>query len=289
MAVDFAGILVAENGVVRLSQHRTHTKDYRLERFRTPSLSSFGGDVPEVKKKGMDENVALHCGWGRLIFGQTFQDHDELIHLFQQEEVGSRDLAIYTQDHHVLLTKAPHLLFVDPSDTYRLWLHNYRMPKKQRCSFRIRLMQGKEDAQQVNRIYRKCGMVEADVERMLENQRTSIFQYFVAIDPQDDAVIGTIMGVDHKEAFHDPDNGSSFWCLAVDPDCRARGMGRALVSSVAEYFLARGREYLDLSVLHDNRRAKRLYQALGFRRIAVYVVKRKNQINKDFYTGGPRE
>jgi ribosomal protein S18 acetylase RimI-like enzyme len=108
----------------------------------------------------------------------------------------------------------------------------------------------------------------------------------VDTDPNDGAVIGSIMGGDHKEAFNDPENGSSFWCLAVDPHRRARGVGRALVQSIAEHFLAKGRDYLDLSVLYDNKRAIRLYKALGFRKISVYVVKRKNKVNLELYTGG---
>lgn len=55
-----------------------------------------------------------------------------------------------------------------------------------------------------------------------------------------------------------------------------------------EHYLARGREYLDLSVMHDNRKAVALYRSLGFRRVPVFVVKRKNEINRSFYTGGPR-
>lgn len=263
-------------------------KAYRLERYRTPSLNSWGEEAPRFKREGMKQNVALDCGWGKLIFGQTFPDHDSLIRIFTEEEKGERNLAVYVQDHHVLLTRAPDLLFVDPSDTYRLWLHHYRYPKRRFSGFEIRMMQGEADAEQVNRIYRKCGMVEAAVDTMIENQKTPVFQYFVAVDKKDGAVIGTIMGVDHRMAFDDPDNGASFWSLAVDPDRRARGVGRALVRCVAEYFLAKGRDYLDLSVLHDNKKAVQLYKALGFRRIPVYVVKRKNEINEDYYTGGPR-
>lgn len=255
--------------------------------FSTP-LSGWVEEMPAVKNREMKDNVVLHCGWGRLIFGHTFSDHDRIIDIFASEPKGKRDLAIYIKNHHVLLTKAPDLLFVDPSHTYRLWLHHYRTCKKRPSGFRVRLLKGEEDAKQVNALYRKCGLIESPVSTIVENQKTHTFCYFVAEDSTDGQVIGTIMGIDHKAAFNDPEKGSSFWCLAVDPCRRTQGVGRSLVRCVAEYFLTKGRAYLDLSVLHNNHRAIRLYRSLGFRRIPVYVVKRKNEINRSFYTGGPK-
>lgn len=279
--------MAAKDGVL-IMQYRGERKQFRLERFTTPSLYSWGENIPEIKKEGMDAEVIIDCGWGHLIFGQTFDDHDKLIDLFLEEKTGRRDLAIYVRNHHVLLSKAPNLLFVDPSITFRLWLHKYRMPKRRPGGFRIRFMQGHKDAERVNEIYQKSGMVEADPQIMIENQFKQTFTYFVAVDQEDGEIIGTITGIDHKAAFADPDNGSSFWALSVDPDRRARGVGRALVRAVAEYYLAKGRSYLDLSVLHNNKKAIALYKALGFEQIPVYVIKRKNNINEVYYTGGPQ-
>src|SRR3546814_7837707 len=78
-------------------------------------------------------------------------------------------------------------------------------------------------------------------------------------------VIGTVMGVDHKRAFDDPENGSSLWSLAVDPQTSHPGVGEALVRQLAERFQARGRSFMDLSVVHDNKEANALYEKLGFR------------------------
>ncbi|WP_286885579.1 GNAT family N-acetyltransferase [Aneurinibacillus sp. UBA3580] len=269
-------------------QYRGERKKFRLERFKTPSLHSWSENIPKIKTKGMDAEVAIDVGWGHLIFGQTFDDHHKLIDLFLEEKTGRRDLAIYVRNHHVLLSKAPNLLFVDPSVTFRLWMHNYRMPKRRHGGFTIRFMIDRRDAERVNEIYRKCGMVEADQDTMIKNQYTQTFNYFVAEDPGDGEIIGTITGIDHKAAFNDPENGASFWALAVDPDRRAKGIGRALVRAVAEYYLAKGRSYLDLSVLHDNKKAIALYKALGFEQVPVYVIKRKNDINEVYYTGGPQ-
>jgi GNAT-family acetyltransferase (TIGR03103 family) len=56
-----------------------------------------------------------------------------------------------------------------------------------------------------------------------------------------------------------------------------------LVRRLAEHFQARGAAYLDLSVLHDNDQAIGLYEKLGFRRIPVFAVKRKNPINEKLF------
>jgi len=134
-----------------------------LKRSFSPPLSGWVEELPPVKNREIKRNIALPCGWGRLIFGQTFSDHDRIIDIFASEPEGKRDLAIYIKNHHVLLAKAPDLLFVDPSHTYRLWLHHYRMPRKRPSGFRVRLLQGEEDAEQVNAIYRKCGLIESPV------------------------------------------------------------------------------------------------------------------------------
>ena len=65
-----------------------------------------------------------------------------------------------------------------------------------------------------------------------------------------------------------PASGVSRWIPIDGPGGRS-----SLVRCVAEYYLAKGREYLDLSVLHDNHRAIRLYRSLGFRRVPVYAGK----------------
>jgi ribosomal protein S18 acetylase RimI-like enzyme len=267
---------------------KTASTSYRLNRMKELSLHSWGDDPPSLQTRDLEKNVCLDCGWGNLIFGQTFSSHDKIIDSLSKEKKGKRDIAIYIHNHHVLLGKAPEFLFLDPSDTFRLWLYNYRMPKRRNRSISVRLLQGKKDIAEVNRIYDKCGMIKSPEEVILRNQKTRVFTYYLAESVKENKVIGSIMGIDHKEAFNDPDNGASFWCLAVDPEARERGVGRALVRALAECYLAKGRSYLDLSVLHDNKKAVSLYRDLGFSRIPVFVIKKKNEINSTFYLGGPQ-
>lgn len=240
-----------------------------------------------IIEQNIKKNVAVNCGWGKLIFGQTFDNHEEIIEYFLNEEDGDRDLAMYVQHHHILQAKAPRLLFIDPSVTYRLWLNNFRIQRRTYDGFQIRPLLNKEDALAVNRIYEKTGLVQTDVATMVKNQRSMVFQYFVAEDTKTRKIIGAITGVDHWYAFQDPDYGASFWSLTVDPNQRANGVGRLLVETMIEFYIARGRNYLDLSVLHDNKPAIELYKSLGFQAVPIYVVKRKNKINRSFYTGGP--
>ena len=111
--------------------------------------------------------------------------------------------------------------------------------------------------------------------------------YFVAVDAATNNVIGSVTGVDHARAFEDPENGSSLWCLAVDPQASFPGIGENLVRTLAEHFQARGRSFMDLSVMHDNVNAIALYEKLGFQRVPVFALKTKNSINEKLYVGPP--
>ncbi|CAN5887682.1 N-acetylglutaminylglutamine synthetase [soil metagenome] len=231
----------------------------------------------------MDRDVALDCGWGRLLFGQTFADQEELARTLRGEERGQRDIALYLRDPHVLVSRAPDELFIDPSLTYRLWFHRYRPARELQRGVVVQKMRTQADADATNRLYAANGMVAADPEVMWANQRTRTFTYLVAEDERG-RVVGTVTGIDHGKAFRDPERGSSLWCLAVDPQAAAPGVGQALVRTLAERYQARSAAYMDLSVLHDNTGAIGLYEKLGFVRVPVFCVKRKNPINEPLFT-----
>jgi ribosomal protein S18 acetylase RimI-like enzyme len=57
--------------------------------------------------------------------------------------------------------------------------------------------------------------------------------------------------------------------LAVLPDVRGRGIGRALLVAVEERARARGCCKITLEVLEDNRRARALYASFGLADVAV--------------------
>ncbi len=264
-----------------------------MERRRREPQRGWEGDAPLSTRSwaeppghltaGMKDDVAVDCGWGRLIFGQTFRDHDDIVKVLQSEAPGRRDICLYLRDPHVLVSRAPHELFVDPSYTFRIWMHRYRPRREPVRGVVVRYLREPEDAEEVNRIYTAAGMVTAPTETIWANQRTRQFSYLVAEELATGAIVGTVTGVDHRRVFNDPENGTSLWCLAVDPACTTPGVGEALVRTLIEKYHARGRAYLDLSVMHDNEPAINLYEKLGFERVPVFCVKRKNPINEPLF------
>lgn len=231
-------------------------------------------------------NTAVDCGWGRVVFGQTFDDHALIAATLAAEERGRRDICLYAPDAHVLVSRYPDELFIDPSHTYRLRLDDYRPRPDPSHDLEIRDLrpEAADDAHAINHVYARCGMVAAPVETICENQSSNVVRYLVAVDPTSGSVIGTVTGIDHHEAFADPEGGSSLWCLAVDPQATVPGVGEALVRALARAFRDAGRAYLDLSVIHDNEPAIALYAKLGFRSVPVLCVKRKNPINEPLFT-----
>lgn len=233
---------------------------------------------------GIRHNVALDCGWGRLLFGQTFDKASELAACIRAEGPGRRDIAFYILDPHVVLAAAPQELFLDPSHTYRLKLKTYDPAKSKPRGFYVRRLSSIQDAEEVNRIYSARGMVTVAPNFFWEQRDSRAITYFVAEDETTGAILGTVTGVDHKAAFGDPDHGSSLWCLAVDPQATQPGIGDALVRRLAEHFQERGAATMDLSVMHDNEQAIALYERLGFIRWPTFTVKRKNVINERLFT-----
>ncbi|MGO9928948.1 MAG: N-acetylglutaminylglutamine synthetase [Mycobacterium sp.] len=243
---------------------------------------------PQHMVDAMAKDVELEMGWGRLIFGQTFADAATLAETLRREVPGRRDICIYARESHVVVAGAPTELFIDPSHTYRLRFTSDTTEEDLAPSplgVTVRTLNGPGDADAINRIFVRCGMVPAPVETIWDNHlHADAVTYLVAVRDDDGAVVGTVTGVDHELLFSDPEKGSSLWTLAVDPAAALPGVGEALTRALAEHFLRAGRAYLDLSVAHDNAAAIGLYEKLGFRRVPVLAIKRKNAINEPLFT-----
>ena len=237
----------------------------------------------------MQRDVALDCGWGRLLFGQTFESPAALIDALGAEGPQRRDIAFYIREPHVLLAHAPQEVFLDPSHTYRIDLATYRAHHRQARGFLIRRLASQADTVAINRIYASRGMVQVDPAFFWERRDNRAVSYWLAEDEASGEVIGTVTGIDHRRAFDDPEGGSSLWCLAVDPQARFPGVGEELVRRLTEHFKARGAAFMDLSVLHDNAQAIALYEKLGFVRVPIFSVKRKNPINERFFATPPED
>ncbi len=255
---------------------RRAAQAHRLKR-----LHSAAAQAP----RGAAEDAMVDCGWGRLIFAHTFESDEKLADALRAEGPDRRDIAFYVRDPHVLLAHAPQELFLDPSHTYRLDLSTYRAASRRRKGFQVRRLSTRSDAEAVNAIYAQRRMVPVPTEFFWSARDGRMLTVLVAEDDETGEVLGSVMGVDHARAFDDPERGSSLWCLAVAPQAPHAGVGEALLRRLAEHFKARGAAFMDLSVIHDNDQAIALYEKLGFRRVQVFAVKRRNVINEKLYTG----
>ncbi|MBO0865987.1 MAG: N-acetylglutaminylglutamine synthetase, partial [Mycobacterium sp.] len=244
--------------------------------------------APPHLMDAMAKDVELELGWGRLLFGQTFADPGKLADALQREGPGRRDICIYPREPHVVVAQSPNELFIDPSHTYRLRFNAPDDLTPSNPGVTVRALEKSADADAMNRVYVRCEMVPAPIEVIWGNhQHAQAVTYLIAVRDDDGAVVGSVTGVDHELLFSDPERGSSMWCLAVDPAAALPGVGDALTRAMAEHFRSKGRAYMDLSVGHDNSPAIALYEKLGFRRVPVMAIKRKNAINQPLFTPHP--
>lgn len=231
----------------------------------------------------------LDCGWGRLIFAHTFPDPETVAETILQEEQGRRDIAFYLNDPQLVLNHAPQELFLDPSTTFRLMKGDYQSADKPKPGIVVTEIQSQAETEEINRIYAKLNMVPILPEYVWEHRKSERFRYWLARHEDDGAILGVAMGVDHAKCFEDIQNSSSLWALAVDPQAELPGVGQTLVRHLAEYYFSIGRDMMDLSVMHNNKGAISLYEKLGFRKVAVFAIKRRNSINEKLFVGAPPE
>lgn len=232
----------------------------------------------------MRDQVSVYCGWGRVVFAQTFEDPTQIAAEMTRERPGQRDIAAYVTKPHVVLSYAPQQLFLDPSDMLRLDLAGFEAEAPNGV-VEIRRIAQEAEAEAINDLYLKRDMVPSDADFIWRHRDAETIVYLVAVDTLSGQVLGTVTGIDHKAAFDDPDNGASLWCLAVDPSALLPGVGQALVCALAQHFKDGGRTHMDLSVIHTNVQAKALYDKLGFKPVQVFAIKNKNAYNETLFIG----
>jgi GNAT-family acetyltransferase (TIGR03103 family) len=220
-----------------------------------------------------------------LIFGQTFDDPQKLVQLLLHEQEGKRDLALYVRDPHVLISHAPQELFLDPSHTYRLILSTIDLKPPKSEGFTIEPIRDVREGIEANSILAQHGMIRVSRSFYHRCIESPVVHILVAKDNKTGNVIGAATGIDHQKAINDPDNGSSLWSVAVDAQCPYPGVGERIVQEMSKLFQDQGRDFLDLSVFHDNQQAIDLYEKLGFEKIPVYCLKHKNCFNEKLFSG----
>jgi len=241
-----------------------------------------GVPLPLEESASCRPNAFIDCGWGRLLYGPSFESPQVLAESLRQEEPGKRDIALHVESPQLVLAEAPSQLFLDPSLIFRRPLGE--MPEETSTSgIAVRPLTTRADIAAINRLYSMRGMVPVDQQTVWRQRHSAAVHFVMAEDDRTGEIVGTALGIDHAEAFGDTEGGCSLWCLAVDPQTGLSGAGRALVNYLIAHFTARGRKFLDLSVLHDNEPAISLYRKLGFEQAPGFVVKNKNAINEKLF------
>lgn len=247
----------------------------------TQHKSTQRGDAAEPKPSRV--NAVLDCGWGRLMFAPSFDSPKVLAQALQEEEMGKRDIALYVKAPQLVLAESPANLFLDPSLVFRRRLAHDKPSAGTVPGVTIRPIATRADIATINRMYSMRGMVALDPKTVWAQRNSEALLYLLAEDERTGDVIGSVMGVDHQLAFGDPEGGSSFWCLVVDPQTGVAGVGQSLVNSLIDLFTERGRQFIDLSVLHSNEGAIALYKKLGFEQATGFAIKNKNSINERLF------
>lgn len=246
---------------------------------------AIGANLPPIASASYP-NAILQCGWGRLLYAPSFESTKLLAQTLLEEELGSRDIALYVEAPQLVLAEAPANLFLDPSLIFRRMLEPAVPVEGPASGIIIRDLATRADIAAINRLYSMRGMIPLDPRTVWMQRTSDAIIYLIAEDETTGEVIGSLMGVDHVHAFGDRQGGSSLWCLAVDPQTRLFGVGQSMVNHLIERFTERGRAFLDLSVLHTNEHAIGLYHKLGFMQVPGFVVKHKNAINEKLFVDG---
>jgi len=271
---------------MRPDPSRKKRKLSRTNEAERPSAGNSRDDEIPNRGDSMTKSAVIDCGWGRLIFGQTFDNPREIAEVLKNEQAGQRDVAFCVADPHVLLASAPQELFLDPSHSFRLDLGTWQEAEAPRTPGLVIRPATSDDEEAINRLYLARTMVPVTKGFCARLRDEPALIMLVAEETSaDDTVVGVVMGVDHRAALHAPENGSSLWALAVDPQAQTPGVGVSLLCALAEKFKNAGRGFMDLSVMHDNHEAIALYEKVGFSRISAYSVKRKNPINEKLFLG----
>lgn len=261
-----------------------NVRDHRPKKQYTPTLQSWK-EIESSYLEGMKSNVSIDCGWGNLIFAHTFEDSKELLGELLKERPGRRDIAFYVKDPHVLLSEAPSDIFLDPSHTFRLWFENYKSQKQPAHHVNVRRLQKKSDVQAINQVLISQGMVPFQDDYVWKNRNSRTRTLLLAETLDQKEIVGFVMGINHKMAFNDPEMGSSLWSLCVAKNSSVPKVGETLVRRLTEHYIASGCSFIDLSVMHNNTSAMGLYEKLGFERVPVFAIKRKNAINQQLFSG----
>lgn len=232
------------------------------------------------------KNVTLDCGWGTLIFGETFESNRKLANALKKEKNNERNIAYNIQDPHILLTRDPQNFFLDPSNSYRLSLDKYTPIKIKEDEFYIREALP-DDIQIINKLYKKNDkpILRDNFLIKYKKIRNKNIKIFVAHHKTTNKVIGVIIGVDHVSAYNDANNGASIWSLTINLQSPISGVKQALINHIAEYFKNKKRSYVEFLLLYDDEKNINFFKKIGFEQIQKFCIKNKTSFNENYFIG----
>ena len=148
----------------------------------TPSRRRAGRSLPEHLVASMARDVVVDMGWGRVLFGQTFRSAAAIVAQLRDEAEGRRDICLYARDPHVLVARRRRSC----SSTRRTPTGSGctgPCPAATRCAASsCGRSPPASDADAINRIYVRCGMVPAPADVLWANQQARHITYLVAED-----------------------------------------------------------------------------------------------------------
>ncbi len=227
------------------------------------------------------ENKSLDCGWGKLLFGETYSKTEKSVADLKKERKKERNILFYPLDPQIILTQYPQDFFLNPAFTYKIDLQSFSLRRSARSTFSIRKAESVDDVNALNEVYEKMKMQPLR-KNWWETKDEAITLYIVE-DNENSEILGGVMIIDHVHAFKDAKKSVSLWSLVVSSDARYPGIGKALMKYVIQENKRKKRKRLFLSVVAGNIPAQRLYETLGFVRTPILTVKNKSPINESLF------
>ena len=117
---------------------------------------------------------------------------------------------------------------------------------------------GDRDVTDVIVLWQRCGLTRpwndpaSDIARARNGENAAMLA-----GRDDSGIVASVL------VGHDGHRGWVYY-VAVDPDCRHKGYGRAIMDAAEEWLRLRGIEKLQLMVRPDNSQVQAFYQSLGY-------------------------
>ena len=229
----------------------------------------------------MIENAILDCGWGKLLFGETFFETKKTISELKKERKTERNILFYPLDPQLMMTSNSADFFLNPAYVYKLDIKNVLNRKISRATFVVRKAETEKDIEDLNKIYVKMHMLP--LRKNWFSKKDESITVYVVEDKKTKEIYGGMMLIDHVSAFKDEKKSTSIWSVVITSSAPYSWMGKALMKHGIQESKKRKRERIFLSVVATNIPAQRLYEQLGFVKTPILMVKNKTPINEDLF------